>query len=249
MTDDITRGLTLLADEAEATPIDTHAVIARAKARTRNRRATTATAFAVTAIGALAIGLTSGTGQPVQVGAPPADRAERLNQQLADVRADAVPEDWRLLPADVHNPLGGDLAGDEPLTFECGERDPSLDRQVCQAIGQFDDGGTRVGVAIQVLSGGGTMVSVPSDDRTISRILPDRTRFGTHTAPGIRMMGAEPIPYYDPAFAEEGVASQLMSAFRPGGTSVILNVIWVGDPSAPPFTEEQLQRLATAFTY
>lgn len=56
MTDDVTRGLELLADEAEPAPIDTHAVVAMARARRNSRRAVAASAFVtVAAVGALAV--------------------------------------------------------------------------------------------------------------------------------------------------------------------------------------------------
>jgi hypothetical protein len=56
MTDDVTRGLALLADEAEPAPIDTHAVVALARARTRSRRAVVAsTVVTLAAVGALAV--------------------------------------------------------------------------------------------------------------------------------------------------------------------------------------------------
>jgi hypothetical protein len=56
MTDDITRGLTALADEAQPAPIDSHTVIQLAHAHTRARRAVLTAAFAtLVAVGALTV--------------------------------------------------------------------------------------------------------------------------------------------------------------------------------------------------
>lgn len=75
MTDiNLRHGLDLLADEAEPAPVDVYDVIAMAKARTRNRRATMATSLAVvTVAGAMiaTIGLDDSPPRPVG-GVPPA---------------------------------------------------------------------------------------------------------------------------------------------------------------------------------
>jgi hypothetical protein len=66
-------GLDLLADEAEPAAVDVYGVIAKANARTRNRRATMATALAtVTVAGAMIATISFGAGtQSAPVGAPP----------------------------------------------------------------------------------------------------------------------------------------------------------------------------------
>ena len=71
--DDCTRGLDLLADEAEPAAVDCYDVIAKAKARTRNRRATMPTALAtVTVAGAMiaTIGLADPASGPPVGGRP-----------------------------------------------------------------------------------------------------------------------------------------------------------------------------------
>lgn len=69
MNEDVTRGLTLLADEAEAPTVDVDAVIAAATARTRGRRAIVATAVVtVAALGALAVTLGAAKETPPPVG-------------------------------------------------------------------------------------------------------------------------------------------------------------------------------------
>jgi len=60
MTDDITRGLTALADEAQPADIDSHTVIQLAHAHTRARRAVVTAAFAsLVAIGALTVAISA----------------------------------------------------------------------------------------------------------------------------------------------------------------------------------------------
>jgi hypothetical protein len=60
MTDDITRGLTALADEAQPAPVDSHTVIQLAAAHSRARRAVLTAAFAsIVAIGALTVAIGS----------------------------------------------------------------------------------------------------------------------------------------------------------------------------------------------
>ena len=60
MTDDITRGLAALADEARPAPVDSHTVVQLAHAHTRARRAVYTAAFAtLVAIGALTVAIGS----------------------------------------------------------------------------------------------------------------------------------------------------------------------------------------------
>lgn len=60
MTEDVTRGLSLLADEADPAPINSHAVIALARARTSRRRAVVASAsVTLAAVGVLALTVTA----------------------------------------------------------------------------------------------------------------------------------------------------------------------------------------------
>lgn len=79
---DVPTGLSMLADEAEPAPIDSREIISKARTRTRNRRASAATAFGtVAAVGALAVTLgfpnadKDGTG----VGGPPSTSPDCAN--------------------------------------------------------------------------------------------------------------------------------------------------------------------------
>lgn len=102
MNNDVTRGLSLLADEAEPVLIDSHDVVAKARARTRNRRATTATALATVAVvGALTValggwparqGTTAGT-ESTTIAPDLVDdgRAARFTEQFAAVWPTIVP--------------------------------------------------------------------------------------------------------------------------------------------------------------
>jgi hypothetical protein len=235
MTDDITRGLSLLAGEVAPAPVDTGAVIGKARARARNRRASAATALAVAATVTLVISLTDR-----HMSAPPADRAERLTQELTEVQDDVAPANWRLLPAGTPGPLDASLAGAKPLSFACrGYGDP-----LCQAVGHFQRGEDRLSVAVQVAGTGGPMID-GSDAEVVA--LPDGTSAIAATTGSTFMIGFLDVLSMDEAYP--ALRTQLLSARRPDGTSVIVNVAYTGHESEPPFTHEQLLRFATAFTY
>jgi hypothetical protein len=94
MTDDVTRGLTMLADETEPAPIDSYDVITRARTRTRNRRATVTTALATLAVvGSLAVTLNQ---SPQTTDAATADPrpGERLTTQLTEALPNLMPSRW-----------------------------------------------------------------------------------------------------------------------------------------------------------
>ncbi|MFI7675433.1 hypothetical protein [Actinophytocola sp. NPDC049390] len=235
MTDDITRGLTLLADEVPPAPVDT--VVEKARARTRNRRAAAASALAVIAAGTLAISF--GSDVRARVAEPSADRAERLTQQMAEIRGDVTPVGWRLLPAGTPGPLDAELAGGTPFSFACRTgREP-----VCQAIGQYAHGEDRLSVAIQVFSGNG--ISTMGKDTEIMT-LPDGTRAAVYSPEHMIMVTYGDVLRADPA-AYLPRRAQLLSALRPGRTGVLVNVAYTG--AEPPFTDAQLLTFATAFTY
>ncbi len=240
MTDDITRGLSLLADEVPPAPVD--AVVEKARARTRNRRAVAASALVVIAAGTLAISL--GQDDGLRVAEPSADRAARLTQQLAEIRGDVTPVGWRLLPAGTPGPLDAELAGGEPFSFACRTGDEeTLPKPVCQAIGQYARGEDRLSIAVQVFSGDD--IAIPGKDTEITT-LPDGTRAAVYSSGHMITVGHSDVLRIDSA-AYPSLRTELLSAAAPGETGVLVNVAYTG--SEAPFTEDQLLTFATAFSY
>lgn len=241
MTDDITRGLALLADEVPPAPVDT--VVERARARTRNRRAGAATALAVIAAGTLAVSLRQDDG--VRVGDPPTDRAARLTQEMAEIRADALPAGWRALPAGSPGPLVGSLAGGKPLSFACRDAEdggvPMPVTAVCQAVGQFERGEERLSVAVQVFPADG--LPTKSDEAVT---LADGSKAATYPTGNTVTVGYTDVLRRD-ADTYPAARTQLLSAWRPDDTGVLVNVAYTG--AEPPFTRAQLLVFATAFTW
>lgn len=245
MTDDITRGLTLLADEVPPAPVDT--VVDKARIRIRNRRASAATALAVVAVGTLAISL--GRDDGVRVSDPPTDRAARLTQEMAEIKAEAIPDGWQVLPAGSPGPLVGSLAGGNPLSFACRAAeeggDPVPVEAVCQAVGQYEQDGARLSIAIQVFHA----------DRPV--IKPDGGE-ATTLADGTKIVilptgNSVTVGYQDVLRSDDGTypasVTQMLSAWRPGDTAVLVNVAYVGQSTEPPLTREQLLAFANAFTW
>jgi hypothetical protein len=251
MNDELTRGLTMLADEADPAAVDTYAVIAKAKARTRNRRAGAATAFGtVAAIGALAVTFGAGGGTPpatptiagpwrvcVGIDDEPCtpltetdDRSRKLTQQLA--------KSPRVLP--------------ERFTVEQDGRDPApLEFVVTNdkekrytAWATLLDPVDSVDISFEVgkVPAGTSIDGIP--DPTFlpctigvrdceARTLPDGTiaRAETSNVPS----AMEPITY--------------ATALRPDGTYIqVIAAVPEARPD-PPFTLEELFEFATVFTY
>lgn len=245
MTDDITRGLALLADEVPPAPVGS--VAGKARTRIRNRRAGAATALAVIATATLAISL--GRDDGVRVSDPPTDRAARLTQQMAEIEADAIPPGWRQLEAGSPGPLVASLAGGKPLSFACRNAEdggtPVPVRAVCQAIGQYERDGARLSVAVQVFRETG-LVTKPDGGEAAT--LPDGTKTVIFPT-GHRVT----VGYQDVLRADEDTypasGSRLLSAWRPGDTAVLVNVVYSGPVTEPPLTDAQLLAFATAFTW
>lgn len=135
---DLNHGLDLLADEATPAPIDVHDVIAKAKARTRDRRAAAGTALAtVAAVAAIAVTIggdkhgnglnpavqtTTSTppdgckidtkGTTCEVAVTVDQQSLKLTQQLAAARDTVIPAQFTVEPSAF--PMNGN---GEPLTF------------------------------------------------------------------------------------------------------------------------------------
>ncbi|HEX6353685.1 hypothetical protein [Actinophytocola sp.] len=247
MTDDIAQGLALLADEADPAPIDSHAVIARARARTRNRRTTAAAFLAVVAIGGLAV--TSNADRPSnEVAEQPELPSQRLTAQLTAALPDVIPAGWEAKPAP---PYDGTTRYPEPLVFACsleappqpiefpdsrptmGPSGPPSDS--CSAMGYYQDaeGALLVYLTVKDIKTWpfDSCVGAPDcDEWTLS----DGTRVLTDA---------------DTA----GVASpghlQQIHALRPDNTQIELAVTWQDGRTSPPLTLEELVKWATAFDY
>ena len=245
MTDDITRGLTLLADEVPPAPVDT--VVDKARTRIRNRRAGAATALSVIAAATLAISL--GRDDGVRVSDPPTDRAARLTQEMAEIKAEAIPDGWQVLPAGSPGPLVGSLAGGKPLSFACRAAeeggDPVPVEAVCQAVGQYERGEDRLSVAIQVF--GADRMATAGKDTEITT-LADGTKAAVYPTGHRVTVGYTDVLRVDSA-SYPALSTQLLSAATPRKTGVLVNIAYTGTPAEPPFTDEQLLTFATAFTY
>jgi hypothetical protein len=119
MNDELTRGLTMLADEAEPVAIDVYGVIDTAKKRTRNRRASAASAFGTVAIvGALAmtIGFGGADGSSPTAGAQSTTTVSPspVETQYADLLADHLPTALR--PGATFSVATGSDDDDDPST-------------------------------------------------------------------------------------------------------------------------------------
>jgi hypothetical protein len=245
MTDDITRGLALLADEVPPAPVDT--VVEKARTRIRNRRAGAATALAVVATATLAISL--GRDDGVRVSDPPTDRAARLTQQMAEIKAEAIPAGWRRLDAGAPGPLVASLAGGKPLSFACRNAEeggnPMPVKAVCQAIGQYERPGERLSIAVQVFRAT-SLVTKPDGGEAAT--LADGTKTVIFpTGHRVTVGYQDVLRSDDDTYPASG--TQLLSAWRPSDTGILVNVAYTGDSTEPPLTDEQLLAFATAFTW
>jgi hypothetical protein len=237
MTDDVidhvTRGLTLLADEAEPAPIDTHDVITRA-IRTRSRRTTVAIAFGTAVVvGALAVALgvatrehkppavappTSTNGFPVPgtemvepaTDAERAARANRLQADLVDAFGRVLSDDWE------HS----------TFAFTC-------DLHGCWAEGDIKNDAGSVKLFVHVNGDFGLSACwAPNcakqrlDDGSLAYVSDNEM----DTIDGKRrIMG--------------------VGAMRADGTTSSITVEWPPDRPTKPLTEDQWLEFATAFTY
>lgn len=241
MTDDITRGLTLLADEVPPAPVDT--VVDKARTRIRNRRAGAATAVAVVAAATLAISL--GQDDGVRVSDPPADRAARLTQEMAEIKAEAIPQGWKPLAPGSPGPLVASLAGGRTLSFACRQESdlPMPINALCQAIGQYERDGERLSVVVQVFHAIG-LETGDYEETTLA----DGTKAVIFPTGHMVTVGDKDLLRKDEdTYPASG--TQTLSVWRPGSTGILVNVVYTGPSAEPPFTDEQLLRFATAFTY
>jgi hypothetical protein len=232
MIDDVTRGLSLLADEADAAPIDTDAVIATATARTRNR-AILATAF-VTVFLVSALVLTLGAVKPdspqvaekpiMGLGAPAlptvladapteddlARRRTELHDQIVVAFERILPDDWT------------------PSTFgfDCNEYH-------CWAEGEIRDDTGPVYLRFSV-SQSFNMGSCYRHDCT-------KTLLADGTLVAFRDVGENDVAGVPMRYSS-------LNAVRPDSTTVDMTIQWSIERTAPVLPNDQWQRFATAFT-
>jgi hypothetical protein len=237
MTKDITRGLALLAEQAEPAPIDSHAVIATVKARKRNRRAV-ATAFAsVAAIGALT--MTLGTDRATDTSAE-RNRAERLTAQLAAALPEVIPARWRI----ASTPPTATYA---PRTFHCNPVPDSTPAALpgqkvvypipgwCTATSWYRDAEGEIELLLQAADSKGWTPDSCATPDCDERTLPD----GTLVQVSLDTAGR---------FTPE-TRMQWLMALRPDGTYVNISTRWRNNRSTPPLTVDELVEFATALNY
>jgi hypothetical protein len=218
MTDDVTRGLTMLADEAVPAPIDSSDVITRARARTRNRSATLATAFATLAVvGSLAVTLNP---SPRSTDAATADPTpgERLTTQLAEALPNVIPSRWTPLSSaapEFHCPLNITVP-DDMTTGPCS----------IQAL--YTDSAGRIDLRVDVVHSSDTKVACSGCD---SQTLLDGTRTFTEVFS---------------ATQETGHGYQWLRVVRPNGTRISVGITYV--IGSTPLNTDELAKWATVFS-
>jgi len=230
MTDDITRGLGLLADEAEPATIDAQHVITRARVRTRNRRATLATAFATVAmVGALVVAMNPLTQSDQGATITDTTLEGRLNRLLTEALPDLIPAGWSLVPDRPAGPM-------PDLEFVC------VDSNVngCSTGATYNDGVGDVDISISVnrIPRNFTEFCDPQfcdpGDLFVQDNLPDGTRTQVRT------------------YSEKPTSRDFLQLLvtRPDGTQVDVVAIWPHDTrSEPPLSTDEILKFATVFSY
>lgn len=233
MNDDVSRGLALLADEAEPAPVDPYDVITRARVISRNRRATAAAAFATVAlVGALAVTV----GNPdrherTTAATTPEDLTDRMNRQLTEALPDLIPSRWS--PVDDPN-----VEGPAPR-FTCEPAPATPTSYRCHLHAVYDDGhgALRFGISADKIE----RDFLNSCDEeycdlwgpALEEKLPDGTR-------------AKSFTYTEKVTPRD---SQTLLVERPDGSQVAVNVTWQqGQRSEPPLSGEEILKFATVFS-
>jgi hypothetical protein len=247
MTDDVSHGLALLADEAEPAPIDSHDVITRARTRTRDRR-TTATVFAaVVALSALAVTL-----QGDRADTPPAKQNERasvrLTAQLTAALPDLIPADWETRPRTPTETR-------QPQTFYCYSDGPWITASViavpgpgdaldpmtetsprvdlCGAQSWYRDVEGEIELHVEVDPGKTWFFDPCVAPQCEEHVLPDGTRW--------RMSPNSGVSQYS--------GLQQIESLRPDGTHIQVFVTWQNNRATPPLTVDELLAFTDRFDY
>lgn len=247
MTDDITHGLALLADEAEPAHIDSYAVISKARARTRNRRGVAAAFLAVAAIGAFTV-TTAAEHQTSGAAAPPESPAQRLNAQLDAVLPELIPSRWQARPAPPSHSIY-----EPPHVFSC--RKEVLagaairlglpkhtssgweldDSDNCSAHNWYQDAEGELELAIGVNNSGKWYTDPCMLPDCEEQELPDGTVWRVGPNAG--------------ASTSETSGIQSLQGLRPDGTYVSVTVLWQEPRSTPPMTVDEMVKFMDKFSY
>lgn len=250
MTDDITRGLGLLADDAEPAPIDTHALAALARARTNSRRAVVASAcVTLAAIGALAVAVGS-------VKEPPPLGADNTTTTATSTSAPTESPAEDTDPTGGRGPVFGTEVEQPASKAERTERAQRLQRELTDAFGQIlpdawtysafrfacdpdgcwargdivDDVDNTGPIKLSVhVSGDYGLASCTGADCT-KKVLEDGTLVAFSTRE------------YD------GRVHASMGSVRPDGTSVSISADWAAG-TTPPLTDDQWRAFGNLLTY
>jgi hypothetical protein len=257
MTDDITRGLAALADEAQPAPIDSHTVVQLAHAHTRARRAVLTAAFAtLVAIGALTVAIGSWQRPGATTPATPQTTSQTTSQSPPTTRDTPTTE----RPPD--SPPTAPEVRDTPSAAENAERKARLQPEMVAAFDRilpdgwqhsaFGFGCDQTGCFAEgdVIDGAGT---------TLSFFVYVSDRLGTAECYAPTCVRAEVL--------DDGTAVQLskgefdglangvkeatvgIDAQRPDGTLVSMSVRWSADKPTPALTDEQWMEFGKALTY
>lgn len=233
MTDDITRGLDLLADEAAPAIIDTQHVISRARMRTRGRRAITASALATVAL-VSALVLTLGNPAPTSeqgTTPPPGKTVEGwLNRLLTEALPDVIPSNWSLLPASPTEEQG------PQLEFQCYDSNANG----CGAHANYNDGVGDIDLQISV-----NRIPRNFDDLCDVQYCPQ-------WEPPVRQTLRDGTRTQVLTYTEKPTSRDIeeLLATRPDGTQIKVAVIWPqGQRSEPALARNEILQFATVFSY
>jgi hypothetical protein len=234
MTDDVTRGLRLLADEVAAASIDTEAVIASANALSRNRAILTTALVTLAVLCALVVTLGAVKAPPPIADKPKATHAPVIGTES---QKPATPQEQARRRKALQGQVTRAFDRILPDGWARSTFDFACDQMHCWAEGEIKDGAGPV-----------TMGFYLSNDYSITscfrphcarKLLKDGTlvafsKFDDVDSP---MPGRVPVTRLD------------VGSVRPDGTSLDLSVSWPLSRTAPVLTDDQWREFATVFTY
>ena len=234
MTDDVTRGLELLADEAAPAHIDTDAVIASANALSRNRAILTTALVTLIVLCALVVTIGAVKAPPPIADKPTAPHAPVIG---TEVRRPATQEEQDRRRKTLHASVIRAFDRILPQGWEHSTFDFACDQTHCWAEGEIRDGAGPVALGFYLMD----------DYSKTSCFQPECTtellRDGTLVSFSKFEDADSPMPGSVP------VMRVGLNAVRADGTSLDLSVSWPLSRTAPVLTDDQWREFATAFTY
>ena len=233
MTDDVTRGLKLLADEAEAASVDTDAVITAATALSRNRAILTTALATLVVLCALVVTLGAVKAPPPIADKPDTRHPPVLGTEVAKL---PTPEEQDRRRTSLHNMIikaFGRILPDgwKPSTF-----DFACEQTHCWAEGEIHDAAGPINIGFYVQGDYGT--SSCYQPECTKRLLEDGT-----IVTFSKGKGSLPSPGSEPEMRVS------VGAVRPDGTSLSMYASWPASRTAPVLTDDQWREFATAFTF